>query len=59
MLYEKISPLTHFVEWYNKPSIKRKMKERAYDVLESSGIADDDISKIFDKILPLLTRDNL
>ena len=58
-LYEKIFPLTHFVEWYNKPSIKRKMKEHAYDMLESYGIADDDISKIFDKILPLLTKDNL
>ena len=58
-LLEKLLPETEIVEWYNKPSVKRKTEEITYDILESFGMPEDDISKVSDKILTLLNKDNL
>lgn len=52
-------PETEIVEWYNKPSVKRKTEEITYDILDSSGIPEDDITPLSDKILLLLNKDNL
>ena len=58
-LSEKLLPLTNIIEWYNKPSVKRKMEGITYDTLESFKIPEDDISKLSEKILNLLNKDNL
>jgi len=58
-LSEKLIPKTEIVEWYNKPGIKRKMEEITYDVLDSFDIPEEDISKLSEKILTLLNKDNL
>ena len=58
-LSEKLIPKTEIVEWYNKPGIKRKMEEITYDVLDSFDITEEDISKLSEKILTLLNKDNL
>lgn len=58
-LSEKLLPETEIIEWYNKPSIKRKTEEITYDVLESFGIPEEDITKLSEKILTLLNKDNL
>ena len=58
-LSEKLLPETEIVEWYNKPSVKRKTEEITYDILDSSEIPEDDISKLSEKILKLLNKDNL
>ncbi len=56
---EEKLPETEIIEWYNKPSVKRKTEEITYDILDSSGIPEDDISKLSEKILKLLNKDNL
>jgi len=58
-LSEKLLPETEIIEWYNKPSIKRKTEEITYDILDSFKIPEDDISKLSDKILTLLNKDNI
>jgi type I restriction enzyme R subunit len=58
-LSEKLLPETEIIEWYNKPSVKRKTEEITFDILESFGIPEDDISKLSEKILTLLNKDNL
>ena len=58
-LSEKLLPETEIIEWYNKPSVKRKTEEITYDILDSSGIPGGDISKLSEKILKLLNKDNL
>jgi len=58
-LSEKLLPETEIVEWYNKPSIKRKTQEITYDVLDSFKIPEGDIVKLSEKILTLLNKDNL
>ena len=58
-LSEKLLPETEIIEWYNKPSVKRKTEEITYDILDSFGISEDDISKLSEKILTLLNKDNL
>ena len=57
-LFEKLFPETEIVEWYNKPSIRRKMEKITYDTLEPFNILDEDISKLSEKIPTLLNRDN-
>ena len=58
-LGKKLLPETEIVEWYNKPSTKRKMEEITYDILDSSGIPEDDIVELSEKILFLLNKDNV
>ncbi|MCJ8306838.1 MAG: type I restriction endonuclease subunit R [Nitrosopumilus sp.] len=58
-LSEKLLPETEIVEWYNKPSVKRRTEEITYDILESFGIPEDDITTLSEKILMLLNKDNL
>ena len=58
-LSEKLLPETEIIEWYNKPSVKRKTEEITYDILESFGMPEDDISKLSEKILTLLNKDNI
>lgn len=58
-LSEKLLPETEIVEWYIKPSVKRKTEEITYDILESFGIPEDDILKLSEKILTLLNKDNI
>ena len=58
-LSEKLLPETEIIEWYIKPSVKRKTEEITYDILESFGISEDDIAKLSEKILMLLNKDNL
>ncbi len=58
-LSEKILPETEIIEWHHKLSIKRKIEKITYDILDSFGIVDEDISKLSEKILTLLNCDNL
>ena len=58
-LSEKLLPETLLVEWWNKPSTKRKTEEITFDILESAGLNEDDIAKLSEKILYLLNPDNV
>jgi type I restriction enzyme R subunit len=58
-LSKKLLPETEIVEWYNKPSIKRKLQEVIYDTLDSNNIPEDDIEKISENILKILNRENV
>ena len=53
-LSEKLLPETEIIEWFNKPSVKRKTEEITYDILDSFGIPEKDIAKLSEKILTLL-----
>ena len=53
-LSEKLLPETEIIEWFNKPSVKRKTEEITYDILDSFGIPENDIAKLSEKILTLL-----
>ena len=55
----KLLPETLIVEWWNKPSTKRKTEEITFDILESAGLSEDDIEKLSEKILNLLNPDNV
>jgi len=58
-LGEKLLPETEVVEWYNKPSTKRKLQEITYDILDSHEISEDDIEELSEKILSILNRENV
>jgi hypothetical protein len=58
-LSEKLLPETLIVEWWNKPSTKRKTEEITFDILESAGLNENDIEKLSEKILYLLNPDNV
>ena len=58
-LSEKLLPETEVVEWYNKPSTKRKLQEATYDILDSHGISEDNIEELSEKILSILNRENV
>ena len=58
-LSEKLLPETLIVEWWNKPSTKRKTEEITFDILESAGLNEDDIEKLSEEILYLLNPDNV
>jgi uncharacterized protein YktA (UPF0223 family) len=58
-LSKKLLPETEVVEWYNKPSTKRKLQEATYDILDSHGISENDIEELSEKILSILNRENV
>ena len=58
-LGEKLLPETNIVEWYNKPSTKRKTEEITFDILDSFKIPEKDISELSEKILQLLNPENV
>ena len=58
-LSNKLLPQTEIVEWHNKPSIKRKMQEVIYDILDANNVSEDDIEKLSENILNVLNRENV
>lgn len=52
-VFAKIFPETKIVDWKNKQSSERKLKEIIYDELNKNGFSEDDIIPMTDKIITL------
>jgi type I restriction enzyme, R subunit len=52
-VFAKIFPETNIVDWKNKQSSERKLKEIIYDELSKNGFSEDDIMPMTDKIITL------
>ncbi len=52
-VFAKIFPETKIVDWKNKASSERKLKEMIYDELSKNGFSEDDIMPMTDKIITL------
>ena len=56
-LSNKLIPQMEIIEYYDKPSIQRKMEKIIYEILESFTITEDIIQELSEKILAQINRD--